>query len=139
MLVFTGMIAQWLSFIFFAIAGALHLGFFVMESVLFQKKGGHKLFKLAEQDHAAVKVWALNQGFYNLFLALGTFLGLYFVLQKQVMVAGVLTGFCGFSMIGAGLVLWFSAPQLRRGAMLQILPPVFGFFALYFHIAGFFN
>lgn len=128
---------QWLSFICFALAALLHVGFFVMESILFQKPGGHKLFKMNENDHRAVKVWAFNQGFYNLFLALGTFLGLYFVMTKQVMLAGVLTGFCGLSMIGAGIVLWFSAPHMRRGAVLQILPPLLGFIFLYFHVSQF--
>jgi putative membrane protein len=126
--------AEWISFFFFAIAGLIHIGFFVAESFLFQKPNGYKLFKLSEKDHAAVKVWAFNQGFYNLFLGLGTFLGLAFIFKKQVMLAGVLTSFCGLSMIGAGLVLWLSAPQLRRGALAQMIPPALGFFFLAFHV-----
>lgn len=127
--------SEWISFIFFAIAAIFHLGFFILESILFQRKGGHRLFKIPAKDHDAVKVWALNQGVYNLFLSLGTFLGLYFVLKKQVMLAGLLTSFCGVSMIGAGLVLWFSAPHLRRGALLQIVPPALGFLFLAFHVS----
>ena len=131
------MIVQWLSFICFALAGLLHVGFFIIESILYQKKGGHVLLKVSEADHQATKVWAFNQGFYNLFLALGTFGGLFYVMQKQVMLAGVLTGFCGLSMIGAGIVLWYSAPRLRRGAVLQALPPLLGFIFLFFHITSF--
>jgi len=128
---------QWLSFLCFALAGLLHIIFFVVESILYQKKGGHALFKVSEADHQATKVWAFNQGFYNLFLALGTFGGLYFVFQRQVMLAGVLTGFCGLSMICAGIVLWYSAPHLRRGALAQILPPLLGFIFLFFHVRSF--
>ncbi len=128
---------QWISFGFFAFAGAIHIGFFVLESILFQRKGGHRIFRVSEANYPAVKVWALNQGFYNLFLALGIFFGLNLVLQKQVLIAGALTGFCGLSMIGAGIVLWFSSPQLKKAALLQALPPLVGFVFLYFHISGF--
>jgi putative membrane protein len=132
------MIVEWLSFFFFAVAGLVHVGFFVLESILFQRPGGHKLFRMTEADHAAAKVWAKNQGFYNLFLAIGTFIGLGYVLKLKIEVAGVLTGFCGFSMIAAGVVLWVTSPQLRRGALLQIVPPVLGFVFLAFHIASHF-
>jgi putative membrane protein len=128
------MISQWLSFAFFLTAGLIHVGIFIIESILFQKPGGYKWFKVSEQHHAAVKIWAFNQGFYNLFLALGTFVGLYFIFQKQIMLAGLLTSFCGLSMIGAGVALWFSEPKLRRGALLQILPPLFGFATLALHV-----
>jgi putative membrane protein len=131
------MFVQWMSFFFFAVAGLLHVLFFVMESILYQRPHGYKIFKTSPDHHQAVKPWALNQGFYNLFLALGMFVGLYFVLSKQIMLAGVLVGFCGLSMIGAGLVLWFSAPNLRRGALIQLVPPTLGFFFLGFHIARF--
>ena len=127
------MIVQWLSFAFFFLAALIHVGFFVMESILFQKPGGHKIFKVTEAEHAAVKVWAFNQGFYNLFIAIGTFVGLTLIFQKQFFVAGIMTGFCGLSMIGAGVVLWFSAPRLRRGALIQMIPPILGFIFLSFH------
>lgn len=134
---FNGII-QWVSFFFFFVAAVMHIGFFVIESFLYQKPEGYKFFKVSPQDHQATKNWAFNQGFYNLFLALGTFWGLYFVTQKQVMVAGVLTGFCGMSMLAAGVVLWFSAPQLRKAAYYQIIPPLLGFISLSFHILHFF-
>ena len=71
-----GVEVEWISFFFFFVAAAIHLMFFVIESILFQRKGGHKVFKIKETDHEAVKIWAFNQGFYNLFLSLGMFLGL---------------------------------------------------------------
>jgi len=134
---FNGII-QWVSFFFFFVAAVMHVGFFIIESFLYQKPDGYKFFKISPQDHQATKTWAFNQGFYNLFLALGTFWGLYFVTQKQVMVAGVLTGFCGMSMLAAGVVLWLSAPHLRKAAYYQIIPPLLGFISLSFHILHFF-
>lgn len=111
------------SLICFFIAAVAHVLFFVIESFFFQKENGYRYFKMQPQDHKPVKVWALNQGFYNLFLALGIFAGL---LLKQ----DVLLVFCALSMVGAGLVLWFSARHLRRGAIVQILPAAL---ALIFH------
>lgn len=127
------MIVQWLSFFFFFLAALIHVGFFIMESILFQRPGGHKIFKMSESDHNAAKVWAFNQGFYNLFIAIGTFVGLTLIFQKQFFVAGIMTSFCGLSMIGAGVVLWISAPHLRRGALIQMVPPILGFICLSFH------
>lgn len=129
----------WVSFIFFAIAAIVHFSFFILESILFQKPNGYKLFKLKESDHEPVKIWALNQGFYNLFLALGMVVGLYFVIIGRRESAGVLVGFSGLSMIGAGIVLLFTSPNTRRGALLQILPPAIGFFFLLFHILSVYN
>ena len=133
------MMIKWGSFIFFSLAGVVHVGFFLIESILLQKKVGQKILGISDSQHAAVKVWALNQGFYNLFLALGTFVGLSFVVKKRVLEAGILTGFCGLSMIAAGLVLGFTSPHLRKWALLQALPPLAGLLFLYFHITGIIN
>lgn len=127
-------IMKWASFFFFLIAAVVHIYFFVLESFLFQKPEGYKLFKMPQENHNAVKPWAFNQGFYNLMLALGTLKGLHFVLQKQVMQAGLITGFCGASMILAGLALWYSVPKMRKAALIQIIPPLLGFVFLSFHI-----
>jgi putative membrane protein len=125
---------KWVSYGFFALSAIIHIVFFIVESFLFQKKDGYKLFKLKPEEHAAVKIWALNQGFYNLFLAIGMAIGLFFVNEGRREAAGLLVSFCGLSMIGAGLVLFFSAPHLRRAAYIQMLPPIIGFLFLIFHV-----
>lgn len=107
---------NFISSIFFFLAALVHVLFFVLESFLFQRDNGYKYFKMDEKDHQAVKVWAFNQGYYNLFLALGLFVGLYFDNP-------VLKLFCGLSMIAAGVVLIVSARHLLRGALLQAVPP----------------
>ena len=115
---------KWVSFGFFAVAGLLHILFFVIESILFQKPDGYKYFKMSEQDHKGAKLLAQNQGFYNVFFAIGMAAGLFLDLQPLVV-------FCGLSMIGAGVVLWVTAPRLLRGALIQMLPPLFGFIFLF--------
>ena len=127
---------KWISYFFFFIAAVVHIYFFILESFLFQKPNGYKIFKMNQHDHEAVKIWAFNQGFYNLFLAVGILIGLYMVNQLEIKMAGMMISFCGLSMIAAGLVLFFSNKKMRRGALIQILPPALGFFFLVFHIAS---
>ena len=58
--------------IFVGLAALLHVLFFLLESVWFEKPFAWKRFGVADQEKALViKPWAYNQGFYNLFLALG--------------------------------------------------------------------
>ena len=61
-------------------------------------------------------------------------IGLMFVIKGEQKTAGLLVGLSGLTMIMAGIVLFFSAPQLRRGALLQALPPMLGFLFLFSHI-----
>lgn len=58
------------------LAGVIHVLFFVMESLLWTKPKIRENFGLSEQDAQTTKLLAYNQGFYNLFLAIGTFAGL---------------------------------------------------------------
>lgn len=125
---------EWISYFFFFIAALIHILFFILESVLFQKKDGYKYFRVRPEHHESVKKWAFNQGFYNLFLALGMFVGLYYVTQLEIRLAGMMVSFCGLSMIAAGCVLFFSDKTMRRGAWIQMGPPLLGFFFLAFHI-----
>ena len=128
--------AEWISFAFFFLAALIHIGFFVFESILLQKPKFAAKMRMNPVEHSHIKPWAFNQGFYNLFLAIGTFVGLYMIFQKKIMTAGAVVSVCGISMIAAGVVLWFSVPRMRKGALLQMLPPILGFFFLFFHIRG---
>src|SRR5919112_4762952 len=54
------------------VAAAIHVGFFVLESILFMQPRVFRRFGLASEDEArVVRSFAYNQGFYNLFLAAG--------------------------------------------------------------------
>ncbi len=54
----------------------LHVGFFVLESVLWTTPAVRKRFAMSEAEAEAGKVLALNQGVYNLGLAVGLVLAL---------------------------------------------------------------
>lgn len=118
-------IVKWISFIFFGLAGFIHIGFFIFESFILPKKDGYS---------PQVKIWAFNQGFYNLFLAIAMFMGLYYVRQFDIKTAGAFVSFSGLSMIAAGLVLMYSYRKMWKMALVQMVPPMIGFVFLALHV-----
>ncbi|MEI9907361.1 MAG: DUF1304 domain-containing protein [Actinomycetota bacterium] len=63
--------------IFVGISVIFHAYVFVLESISWTKPKTWKTFGLPNQEHAdIIRPMALNQGFYNLFLALGAGVGL---------------------------------------------------------------
>jgi putative membrane protein len=114
--------------IFIFVAALIHLLIFVMESVLWTRPAVWKRFGLATQEHAEiVKPMAFNQGFYNVFLAIGAGLGLVLLGSPSLMQAGIaLSIFAAGSMVLAAIVLIASSPKLARAAVIQGLAPLIG-------------
>jgi len=109
--------------VFAVLAAVLHVLFFAYESVMFEQPAVHARFRTRTQDVPAVKPWAYNQGFYNLFLAIGTVVGVVLALvgPEDVGLALVLFG-CG-TMLAASLVLVVTDRRMARAAMTQGLFP----------------
>jgi putative membrane protein len=86
----------------------------------------HRLFGVRAGDVPTVRVWAFNQGFYNLFLAAGAIGGLIALHTGQVSVGRTLVLFTCASMFLAGVVLFLSSPRNPKlGAVLgQAGPPL---------------
>jgi putative membrane protein len=86
-----------------------------MESLLFTNPFVKRTFLGNAPMTPEVKLFAFNQGFYNLFLALGA-------------IGGVIAGnasvtlFSCACIVGAGVVLLVSQPRLWRGGLGQIVP-----------------
>jgi putative membrane protein len=106
------------------VASLIHVMIFVMESVLFTRKPVHATFGVAEGDLAAARPWAFNQGFYNLFLAIGGIAGL-ITLHAGPPAAGraLIALACG-SMLAAALVLLATNRRMLRAASIQGLAPL---------------
>jgi putative membrane protein len=109
--------------VFAALAALLHVLFFAYESVLFERPEVHARFRTRSEDVPTVKPWAYNQGFYNLFLAIGTLVGVVIALvgPEDVGLALILFG-CG-SMLGAAVVLIAGDRRMARAAATQGLFP----------------
>ncbi len=107
-----------ISLVLMSIAGLVHVGFFIGESLLWDRPRIHRVFGVRSQDEAATMRFALfNQGFYNLFLALGTFAGITSSIRDDG--ADGLLVFCALFMIGAAVILVASNRRLWRGALIQ--------------------
>ena len=103
-----------MTLVFAGLAALFHVFFFLMESIWWMKPAIQKIFRQSEQDATVMKLMAFNQGFYNLFLAVGTVIGLLFVLNGKTAVGfTMITGFCSV-MLGAACILYVSSPRMIR-------------------------
>ena len=116
-----------------ALAALLHVYIFVMESIQWTQPRIWKRFGVADQAAAeTTKPMAYNQGFYNLFLAVGTILGIaLFWAGGPDTVADVagrtLALFSLGSMLAASLVLLSGGARYLRPALVQATLPLIGF------------
>jgi putative membrane protein len=105
--------------VFAALAAALHVYIFVLESFAWTTARTRKVFGTTAEEAQTTKMLAFNQGFYNLFLAVVTAVGVAMILigHRSVGAALVLAGVC--SMLAAAIVLLASSPDKARAAVSQ--------------------
>ena len=114
--------------VFAAIAALIHVYIFVLESVQWTKESTRRVFGVkTEADADLMKPLAFNQGFYNLFLALGVVGGLILLTSTGMPQAGFAVAiFALLSMVLAATVLIASNPKMARSALIQGLAPLIG-------------
>ena len=105
-----------------ALIALIHVYVFFLESILWLKPKTMRLFAVTAEEARINKVFAFNQGFYNLFLAIAILCGLLAIHVLGREEGRVLTDYGVASVGGAGLVLFFSAPRSRRAAYIQAVP-----------------
>jgi putative membrane protein len=103
-----------------AAAAAFHVFIFALESLRWTDPETRKIFGVtSEADAITMKQLAFNQGFYNLFLALTTLLGIGLVIVGAETV-GLTLVFAGTAMmLAAALVLVLSDRTKARAATMQ--------------------
>jgi putative membrane protein len=105
--------------IFGGLAALLHVYIWVMESFLWTAPRTRAAFGTTPEEAEITKLLAYNQGFYNLFLAIVTIVGIviggfgHYSAACALIFAG--TG----SMLAAAVVLLASSPDKARAAVLQ--------------------
>jgi putative membrane protein len=105
--------------IFAALAALLHVYIFVMESLTWTSPRTRATFGTTEEEAQTTKLLAFNQGFYNLFLAIVTALGIVALYLGHNGVGAALI-FAGVgSMLAAAVVLLASSPDKARAAITQ--------------------
>jgi putative membrane protein len=105
-----------------ALAAALHVYIFVLESVLWTTPRARSTFGTTAGEAEATREMAFNQGFYNLFLAIVTVVGIVAVTAGATAVGAALVFAGSGSMVAAALVLLLSSPAKRRAALIQMAP-----------------
>ena len=112
--------------------GAVFHGYvFVLESLRWTRPATRAVFGVGSAEEAeTTRPLAFNQGFYNLFLAVTTIVGVVLVPAGAPAAGYALIVAGAGSMVGAGLVLLLSDRSLRRAALLQLAPPALGLLAL---------
>jgi putative membrane protein len=105
--------------IFAALAALLHVYIFVMESLTWTSPRTRATFGTTPEEAETTKLLAFNQGFYNLFLAIVTGIGIVAICLGHTTVGAALV-FAGVgSMLAAAVVLLASSPDKARAAVTQ--------------------
>ena len=113
--------------VFAGLAALLHVYIWTMESLTWRKPATWKRFGVASQEDADTQaLFAFNQGFYNLFLAVMSAIGIAAVLKGGTcLTAGWALVFASTaSMLGAAAVLASCGKQYTRAAVTQGLFPL---------------
>lgn len=110
--------------IFAALAALLHVYIFTMESLTWTSPRTRATFGTTPEEAETNKLLAFNQGFYNLFLAVVSGIGIAAVAMGHNAVGAALV-FAGVaSMAAAAIVLLLSSPDKARAAVTQGTFPV---------------
>ncbi|PRZ15623.1 DUF1304 domain-containing protein [Nesterenkonia sandarakina] len=118
---------------FALIAALIHITVFVCEALLFERKAVHQgIFLTATANVPAVRLWAFGVGFYNLFLAVGTILGVALWAAWDESVGRALVIYTCWFMVLCGVVLFIADRRAMgrpkgagiSGALGQAAPPL---------------
>ena len=110
--------------VFAGLAGLLHVYIFTMESLTWTSPRTRATFGTTAEEAETTKLLAFNQGFYNLFLAIVTGIGIAAVALGYNAIGAALV-FAGVgSMASAAVVLLASSPDKARAALTQGTFPV---------------
>ena len=107
---------------FALLAALLHIYIWVLESFRWTAPRTRKAFGNSEEQAQATKLLAFNQGFYNLFLALITLVGILMVRTGQFTAGPPLLYSSLGSMLAAAVVLLLSARNVRAAFIQGIFP-----------------
>lgn len=112
---------------FAGIAALLHVFFFYLESIAWKQPKTWKTFGLESQaDADTTASLAYNQGFYNLFLAIGALVGVALIAlgdSKDTIGWTLIVFACG-SMVAASLVLISTGKSYAAAAVTQGVSPL---------------
>ena len=96
-----------ISLIFLVLVGTIHFYIFIMESVLWGEAKTNRTFGISAEQAEQNRLFAFNQGSYNLFLALAAFIGVDLLFAHQRVAGKTLVIYSSIStMTRAPLLVW---------------------------------
>ena len=99
-------------------AALLHVYIWILESFRWTEPATRRTFGVSEADARVMESMAFNQGFYNLFLALTTIVGLALIGSHEAVGTALALAGTG-SMLAAALVLVAHDRRMVRAALVQ--------------------
>lgn len=109
------------------LAGLIHVYIFTLESITWQRPSSHRLFGVRDEAQMETLTQVMfNQGFYNLFLAVGAIGGAVLGLGDS-RTGETLSLYTTTFMVGAAIVLIGSNAKMVRAALVQGLIPAIAF------------
>ncbi len=109
--------------VFAALAALLHVYIFTMESLTWTSARTRATFGTTAEEAETTKLLAFNQGFYNLFLAIVTGIGIIAIALGHNAIGAALILAGAGSMACAAVVLLASSPDKARAALTQGIFP----------------
>jgi putative membrane protein len=94
----------------------------ILESFFYRRPELYPIFLIRPEDVPAVRLWTVNQGFYNLCFGVAALGGVATLHLGNPTVGRTLVLFTCASMVFLGGVLFFSERRLWRSALGQALP-----------------
>jgi putative membrane protein len=107
---------------FAAMSGLIHVYIFCLESLLWGRPKTNRTFGMSPEMAEYNRLFAFNQGFYNLFLSGAVIAGLGMGVESAA--GKTLLAYALISMLLAALVLIFSNRKLWRASLIQGVPPL---------------
>ena len=104
--------------VFAAGAALLHVYIWILESFRWTEPATRRTFGVSEADARVMESMAFNQGFYNLFLAVTTIVGLALIGSHEAVGTALALAGTG-SMLAAALVLVAHDRRMVRAALTQ--------------------
>ena len=102
------------------LAGLVHVFIFFLESVAWTSPRAQRIFGISSRAEAdATRAMAFNQGFYNLFLAIGAILGVVLAATGSPATGWTLVVFSTACMLGAAVVLAGTGRKYLNSAFKQ--------------------
>lgn len=104
-------------------AAVLHVVVFYRESFAWTSDGALKAFNMTKEEAENTQEMAFNQGFYNLFLAVEVFVGVFLMAARNPAGKALVT-FAICSMEFAAILLFVTSPNKRSAAIKQGIFPL---------------